>query len=221
MLVLGDVHGERPANRRLLLRLLEERNVGTVLQLGDLGCYDLPRPVWFVAGNNEDQDVIERLRRSDGEEPEGVRNVRLVDPLVESEGLRIAGLSGNYAPTKYDTSRDELTGDRRRHFTRDEVEVRTELEDVDVFLCHEAPHGVLEESGHDVGCRPIDEILRATEPDLCLVGHHHRHAEGRFGETRVVVLAPMWEGIYHLDPSSLELGYETVDGDDAGDAGEP
>lgn len=41
--------------------------------------------------------------------------------------------------------------------------------------------------------------------DLCLVGHHHQHAESTFGATSVVALASVWERYYTLDPDTLAL----------------
>ncbi|MDY7081248.1 MAG: metallophosphoesterase, partial [Halobacteria archaeon] len=172
------------------------------LQVGDLGYYELPRPTYFIAGNNEDFDVIEKMRAGEnvGE------NVHLLASTVAEVGdLRVAGLSGNYAPTKFDMERDELEGERRRHFTRAEVEKAKILGDVDVFLSHEAPHGLLRKGGYDVGCKHVDEILEQLEPRLCLVGHHHEHAESDFGNTRVISLAPVWEAYYVLDTETLEL----------------
>ncbi|XGI83494.1 metallophosphoesterase [Halorutilales archaeon Cl-col2-1] len=202
MLVLGDAHADDPEKRRALLDAYESTDDDVALQVGDLLYYDLPYDTYFIAGNNEEFDVIDILRRG-----ETVDNLCLVSQrqTVEVEGLRIAGLSGNYAPTKYASKRDELEGDDRRHFTRGEVEAAKRLEDVDLFLAHEAPHGLLEKNGYDVGKTPIDEILRSVEPQLCLVGHHHKHAESVFGETRVVSLAPVWESYYRLDPESLIL----------------
>jgi Icc-related predicted phosphoesterase len=202
MLVLGDAHADDPDNRRALHAAYEATDEDVVLQVGDLLTYDLPVPTWFVAGNNEDFDAIDRLRDAD---ERGTENAHLLaSDAVDVDGLRVAGLSGNYAPTQYEKSRDELEGDRRRHFVRADVERLKEADDVDVLLAHEAPHGVLN-YGYDVGSEPIDEILRALEPDLCLVGHHHTHRVGTFGQTRVVLLAPVWESYYRLDPETLTL----------------
>ena len=204
MLVLGDAHANDDAHREALLATYDAVDAYSALQVGDLGYYDLPTPTWFVAGNNEDLDVVDRLRS--GESPAGTSNVHLLaSEVTDVGGLRVAGLSGNYAPTQYEKSRDELVGGRRRHFVRDDVERAKALSDVDVFLTHEAPHGLLREDGYDVGCKHVDAVLRAVEPDLCLVGHHHRHVEGDFGPTTVVGLAPVWEAYYRLDPETLEL----------------
>ena len=215
MLVLGDAHADDPEKRAALERAYAayldgegaDNDDKVALQVGDLQAYDPPVETYFVAGNNEDLDVIEALRR--GEAPPdsaAVGDVHLLaSEVVEVAGLRVAGLSGNDAPTQFEKDRDELAGDRRRHFVRADVEAATALEDVDVFLAHEAPHGLLEENGYDVGCPHVDDILEAVEPRLCLVGHHHRATESRFGSTRVVALAPAWERYYTLDPETLWL----------------
>ncbi|MFB6165298.1 MAG: metallophosphoesterase [Haloarculaceae archaeon] len=203
MLVLGDAHAADPDHRERLLATYGAVDADAAIQAGDLQCYDLPTPTWFVAGNNEDLDVIDALRA--GERLDGTRNAHLLAGAVaEVEGLAVTGLSGNHAPTRYDLDRDELVGDRRRHFTHEDVERVAAGEDVDVLVVHEAPHGLLS-YGYDPGCEHVDDLLETLEPALCLVGHHHKHRESTFGDTRVVSLAPVWEGYYTLDPETLEL----------------
>jgi Icc-related predicted phosphoesterase len=203
MLVLGDAHASDSAKRDALLAAYRAVEPSAALQVGDLQHYDLPAPTWFVAGNDEDLDVIDALRA--GETPSGVRNAHLLaSTAAEVDGLRVAGLSGNHAPTKYDLTRSELSGDRRRHFTHEDVERAAALEDVDVLLAHEAPTGLLS-YGYDPGCEHVNALLRATSPELCLVGHHHRHREADIEGARVVSLAPAWERVYTLDPDGLTL----------------
>lgn len=204
LLVLGDAHADEPGNREALLAAYAAVDVDHVLQVGDLQHYDLPVPTWFIAGNNEDFDVIEELRR--GGDASGVTNAHLLSSdVVVIEDIRVSGLSGNFAPTQFQKSRSELLGDRRRHFVRTDVQQAKALTDIDVFLTHEAPHGLIRSKGYDPGCQHVDAILRELEPSLCLVGHHHQHAEGTFGPTTVVGLAPVWESYYTLDPTTLKL----------------
>jgi predicted phosphodiesterase len=222
MLVLGDAHAADPENRRRLLAAYDAAGAERALHVGDLEYYDLPVPMWFVAGNNEDFDVIDRLRERGGDptgdDPAaGTRNVSLLaSTTAEVDGLTVLGLSGNYAPTKYDSDRAELAGGRRRHFTRGEVERAVERgrdADVDILLTHEGPPGLIS-FGYDPGSDPIDELIEAVEPDLCLVGHYHRHAEATVAGSRVVSLAPAWESYYDLDPATLALErFETPRGD--------
>jgi len=203
MLVLGDAHAADADNRQALLTAYDDANADVALQVGDLEWYDLPVETWFVAGNNEDLDVIDALR--DGGTPPDVANAHLLaSTAADLQGRRVAGLSGNYAPTKFDLPRAELTGGRRRHFTCDDVARLAAIEDVDVLLTHEAPHGLLS-YGYDPGCVHVDDLLNGLDPDLCLVGHHHEHADARIGGCRVVSLAPVWERYYTLDPTDLTL----------------
>ncbi|WP_339102560.1 metallophosphoesterase [Haloterrigena salinisoli] len=216
MLVLGDAHASEPDRRETLLELYRTVDPDRVLQLGDLEHYDLPAPTWFVAGNNEDFDVIEALRA--GESPPEANGVHLLASTAATvDGLRVAGLSGNYAPTRYDRSRDELEDDRRRHFTREDVERAAELDDIDVLLTHEAPHGLLS-YGYDPGCEHVDRLLETLSPSLCLVGHHHRHRETELDGVDVVSLAPAWERYYTLEAESNGLRLEGHDHDFGPDA---
>lgn len=205
MLVLGDAHANDPANQQSLLTAYRTATEDVALQVGDLLHYDLPLETHFIAGNNEDFDVIDALRRGDATLTNTNRPHLLASTVAEIDGLRVAGLSGNYAPTQYEKSRSDLTGDRRRHFTREDIERAMALEEVDIFLVHEAPHGLLRSGGTDIGCERIDALLEELSPALCLVGHYHRHAEGMFGRTHVVSLAPVWESYYTLDPTTLDM----------------
>ncbi|WP_276300462.1 metallophosphoesterase family protein [Halorussus lipolyticus] len=210
MLVLGDAHADDPDNRRALFAAYRAADADVALQLGDLLHYDLPIPTYFIAGNNEDFDTIDALRHG-RVESSAVRNAHLLAGAVEEvEGLRIAGLSGNFAPTQYERPRPNLHGERRRHFVRGDVAAVKQLEDVDVLLTHEAPHGLPVSEDYEVGCQYIDELIEAVEPQLCLVGHHHQHAEMTYDNTRVVSLAPVQERYYHLNPETLELSSYTT-----------
>ncbi|MFB6254880.1 MAG: metallophosphoesterase [Halobacteriaceae archaeon] len=210
MLVLGDCHANNTQNRQYLFAAYRAANDDIALQVGDLYYYNLPIPTYFIAGNNEDFDVIEALRHG-RIKSENVENAILLHSTAEEiQGLRIGGVSGNYAPTRFDYSRDELSNDRRRHFVHEDVEAAKNLHDIDIFLAHEAPHGLPVSEEYDVGCKYIDQILETIKPRLCLVGHHHEHAETTFGETKVISLEPVWQSYYHLDSETLELSkYQT------------
>ena len=208
MLVLGDAHAADADKREALLAAYDAASADVALQVGDLQWYDLPVETWFVAGNNEDLDVTDALR--DGATPSGVNNAHLLaSTATELQGLRVAGLSGNYAPTQFEKPRSELEGDRRRHFVREDVEALAAVGDVDVLLTHEAPEGLLY-YGYDPGCEHVNGLLDALDPDLCLVGHHERHREAEIEGCRVVSLAPAWERYYALDPDGLALDAHEV-----------
>ena len=204
MLVLGDAHADREDRRERLFDAYDASDEDRALQVGDLLHYGLPKPTWFVGGNNEDFDVLDAMRA--GETPEGVENAHLLaSDVVELDGFRVGGLTGNEAPTQYEKSRDELTGDRRRHFTREDVEALLEEGSVDVLLTHEPPHGLTKIRGYDPGSSHVDSLVRRLDPDLCLTGHLHRHSEATIAGTRVYSLAPVWESYYELDAETTTL----------------
>src|SRR5687768_13122978 len=139
---LGDIHGDFAAARRIMER---HREVPFWLCVGDVadaeGRYeDLPSPVYFIKGNNENFDILEsgELPRNLVYIPNGQRTT--------INGQRIAGLGGTHAPTMYDVAAAELphpkkrtakateAADRRRHFVREEVEACQAMTEVDVFL---------------------------------------------------------------------------------------
>ena len=205
MLVLGDAHASSQKRRRSLLAAYRAADEDVALQAGDLMYYDLPVETYFIGGNNEDFDVIDALRHGLVENTD-VRNAKLLASTAATvEGVRVAGLTGNYAPSQYHKSRDMLSDERRRHFVQEDVERAKRLTGVDVFLAHEVPHGTPVDEDYDVGCAYIDDILQTLEPDLCLAGHHHEHTESTFGETRVVTLDPVWKSYYRLDPKTLDV----------------
>lgn len=210
VLVLGDAHAATASRRNRLFAAYRAADTDVALQAGDLDYYTLPVPTYFVGGNNEDFDVIAALRHGRVESSE-VSNAHLLHSTsVTVKGLCVAGVTGNYAPSRFGRDRTDLEGERRRHFVEQDIEQVLELDDVDVFLTHEAPHGVPVSEEYDVGCKHIDRVLEVIEPELCLVGHHHEHSEVMVGATRVVSLAPTWESYYLLDPAELSLTrYET------------
>jgi Icc-related predicted phosphoesterase len=205
MLVFGDAHANTPERRQVLERVYEAADPNVALQLGDLFYYELPVETYFIAGNNEDFDVIDALRHG-RVRSSNVKNARLLDSrAVEVQGLTVGGLSGNFAPTQYDKPRSALRGDRRRHFVRNDIQRLKQVGDLDVLLTHQAPHGTAVREDYSVGCGPVDELLAVLEPDLCLVGHHHQHTDTRVAGTRIITTAPAWESYYELDPETLAV----------------
>ena len=134
---LGDIHGDFASARRIMER---HPDVPYWVCVGDLaddeGRYQpVPRPLYWIKGNNENFDLIEaaayEARGSDRPTPESdrrglpcevaaehlyyVRNGVLVEiPATgragqgSSDCLRIAGLGGTFAPTWYETRASDL-----------------------------------------------------------------------------------------------------------------
>jgi Icc-related predicted phosphoesterase len=161
----------------------------------DAGVYEeVPAPLYWIKGNNEDFDVIFRLARAAGAScPPAIANLFYLPNGSEFDidGLRVAGVGGTFAPTWYDKRASELVkkgkDDKRRHFVREEIEQVKAMSGLDVLLTHEAPRP-FRAGGHDAGKTPINEILASAKPRLHLFGHHHRFVEMTASGVRSVCL---------------------------------
>lgn len=161
----------------------------------DAGVYeDVPAPLYWIKGNNEDFDFV--LGRNEGPSLENagtVPNLRYIPNGVEVDidGLRVAGIGGTFAPTWYDKRASELVkkgkDDKRRHFVREEVEKVKAMSGLDLLLTHEAPRP-FRVGGHDAGKTPINEMLVSAKPRLHLFGHHHRFVQMTASGVRSVCL---------------------------------
>lgn len=221
---LGDIHGDFATLARIMR---DQPDVTAWLCVGDVadheGRYVAPiAPLYWIKGNNEDFDFIERARAGSTLPnlhylPNGV--------LTRIASLAVAGLGGTLAPTWYETAAADLPGpkragsrdDKRRHFVREEVEACKSLADVDVFLTHEAPRPYLVEAGRasgrpsrnvDAGKTPINEVLAAMRPRLHLFGHHHRFTEAERQGVRSIGLDQIARSYLIIDAGTLD--YEKV-----------
>jgi len=191
--VLGDIHGDFDTARRIMER---QSAVPFWLCVGDVatadgGYEELPAPLYWIKGNNENFDTI--AANAFPANLHYIPNARAVT-IGSPEGLHdgrltVAGLGGTLAPTMYELAAADLPhpkkssgkatelADRRRHFVREEVEACKVMTAVDIFLSHEAPRPFRVNRGIDAGKTPINEILEAMKPRLHLFGHHHKFVE--------------------------------------------
>jgi Icc-related predicted phosphoesterase len=183
---VGDLHGDFDALDRVMAR---HPDVTFWVCPGDLagdgGEYPHPRaPLYWIKGNNEDFDFVAAQPPGGGTLP----NLHYIPNgvAIEVHGLKIAGLGGTFAPTWYDTpasllpsshdsstSRRATKNDRRRHFVHEEVDACKRMDEVDIFVSHEAPRPFPLPGVRDAGKTPINEVLAAMKPRLHLFGHHH------------------------------------------------
>ena len=212
---LGDIHGDFASARRTMERHAEVPFwicVGDVAD--DQGRYEpLPAPLHWIKGNNENFDSI-----AAGELPDSLHYLPN-GVAADIDGIRVAGLGGTFAPTLYDTPAADLPhprkatakatvlADRRRHFVRQEVEACKALNDVDVFLTHEAPRPYFAGDGprrNDAGKAPVNEVLAALKPRLHLFGHHHRFTEQERQGVRSIGLDLVSRSYLLIDGRTLE-----------------
>ena len=224
---LGDIHGDFASARRIMER---HADLPFWVCVGDLpdtaGTYeDVPRPLYWIKGNNEQFDLIDEtpgLRAPAYENLHHIPNGTFVDIPTTDVGrgsqprrLRVAGLGGTFAPTWYETQAAQLPhpkkasakatelADKRRHFVKEEVDACSAMRNVDLLLTHEAarPFRV---GPMDAGKTPINEVLAAMQPRLHLFGHHHRFSEQERQGVRSVGLDLVSKSYLLIDAETMK-----------------
>lgn len=193
---LGDIHGAFEAVHEIMAR---HPDVPLWVQVGDVasndGAYFTPdRPVYWIKGNNEDFDVI--AAAMNGTPPAETLHYLHNGGPHQVGPWRVAALGGTFAPSWYHTPPASLPpsrgrraagatvklgksrDDKRRHFVRDEVVACKALQQIDVFLTHEAPRPFYPAGRRlDAGKTVINEVLTTMRPRLHLFGHHHEFTD--------------------------------------------
>jgi uncharacterized protein len=217
---IGDIHGDFASVRRAMDR---HPDVPFWISVGDLaddnGRYeDVPAPLHWIKGNNENFDVI-----AAGRLPASLRFLEN-GSVTTLDGLQVAGLGGTFAPTWYETPAVDLPhpvkgtekatalADKRRHFVKEEVLRCRAMTDIDIFMSHEAarPYRVRGGKGPDAGKTPISEVLASMQPRLHLFGHHHEFSEQVRQNVKSVGLDLVSRSYLLID--SATLTYEYVKG---------
>ncbi|MFL5353750.1 metallophosphoesterase [Archangium sp.] len=215
---VGDIHGRFHRVEAWLDALAEARGrpVDLVLAVGDVeafrhaddhrrktakrampaefaeyadGVRTMKRPLYFIAGNNEDFEALH-------DAPEGMQlapNVHYLGRagLKEILGLRVGFLSGIHAPRFYEQPlkrpRSLDTAKQAGYFRAPEVETVAALRDVDLLLVHEWPRGLPQRAqerevpppgrtlpNYWIGNPITRRLVETVHPKWVLCGHSHR-----------------------------------------------
>jgi hypothetical protein len=153
---------------------------------------EVPGPMWFVAGNHEDHEMLSDCYGLPGSTDDDfpadhygrLRCISSGHVVALSEGLRVGGLWG---------IDDEAPGARRNITSWMRLEPRRARElscrEMDVLLTHESPRDAMI---LDAGSEAITGLIQNAQPAFAFFGHYH--GEGRldecdFGSTQVYHLA--------------------------------
>jgi hypothetical protein len=206
---VGDIHGRFDRVRTWLdaLELALDRPIDAVLAVGDVEAFAapddhrrkaakrsmpaefaafargesrMPRPFYFIGGNNEDFESLHALPDG-GEVAPGVHYLGRVGAATIA-GVRMGWLSGIYAPKWLETPlQPPATAATRKqagYFRLPEVERIRAERDVDLLLTHEWPRGLFARTpgkpirpwmGNPLTRTVVDEV----QPPWLLCGHSH------------------------------------------------
>lgn len=226
---VGDIHGRFQRVGRWLDALEQSlgRAIDAVLAVGDVEAFAaaddhrrkaakrtmpaefadfaseesrMARPFAFIGGNNEDFEALHAMPEG-GDVAPGVRYLGRVGEATLA-GVRVAWLSGIYAPRFYETplQRPATVATRKQagYFRAPEVERLRSAERVQLLLTHEWPRGLFPQTEGKpfrpwMGNVHTRGLVDALHPAWLLCGHSHerlaatlRHREGP--PTRVACL---------------------------------
>lgn len=215
--ILGDTHGAN-AWTCAALDVFKKEGIDIILQLGDFGIYDSTpghyflknvnktlekndQTLYFVPGNHEDWDYIERLQET-ALQDDGWAKVRsriFFAPRGhrwEWDGVSFLGLGGAPSVDRQWRLQDmrRMNGKQKLWWAQEQI-TQADVDKVvagghaDVMVCHDAPNGVPTVDGHisgnPMGFDPIDleyaavgralmtEAYKGVKPDTFLHGHYH------------------------------------------------
>lgn len=171
--LLGDVHGDFPSVAEIMKA---NEDITCWLCTGDIadetGSYfSPPSPLYWVSGNHENWDAIGGLGKGTLVIPNLFHMPNAV--VIKISGAHVLGLGGNYSPKHYGYKMKDLPQDRKRHYTKCEVEKCARHRNVDILITHEAPSPYYRNS-EDIGRLEITEVLKAVKPRIHIFGHHHK-----------------------------------------------
>jgi hypothetical protein len=195
--ILGDVHLQFQDVHKIMKAY---PLVDMYLQVGDLADYDVeypsfPKPLYFIAGNHDNfgkLEIYEQYRL--GAVGKVNKNLYYIprgnfvqlyapDKNGECKFVTVVGLGGNYASSRYEKERWQLSGNRRRHYVKSDVERIKEWygnpENIDILLTHEAPSPYYHsyDLEKDRGRPEITELVKILKPKYHFFGHHHYYTK--------------------------------------------
>lgn len=206
LLVISDSHGDNDN----ILKWIEKHKIDAILHCGDIETFvNFPVPFIFIRGNHEDQEFISQLYTPESKNKYPQVTHLKVGDVKTLWGIRIAGIGGNYAPTRFlldrKTNPSRFGQDRRRHYNHEDFKKASKLYNIDIFLTHEACEalGIICQKGwnkgNNAGRSEIDEVLNEIKPTFHFSGHHHYSRETKTDILHCISLPRPMVGGYIID----------------------
>ena len=152
------------------------------------GDAEFPWPLYFIGGNHEPYGFLDALPDAS---PNSSHGASYVAPnchyigragLIETHGVRVAGLSGIFAPHLFHEARPDVSqfGTRSNKdwigWNEGDIEKLLTLGCADIFLLHEWPIEFGDNQRHRAGSAArewIELALESLRPKLIFCGHLH------------------------------------------------
>ena len=141
----------------------------------------VPVKTYFVNGNNEDFNFLNSAKLSEDFEilknlfyiPNGTAAEIEIEINGKKERLIVAGIGGKYNPEYFGHNEAD------RYYTKREIDNLLSYagKNIDIFISHDAPEGVLIEDNDKNRYYPkaagLREVILKIKPKMVFFGHHH------------------------------------------------
>jgi len=161
----------------------------------------LDKPTFFIKGNHENFDFLK-----EHENKEILPNLTYLtnQQIFRLGSLNIGIMGGNYAPSKYNITREKLgkNGNASKYFNFEDINFLKD-KSVDVLLTHDAPENqVLPGISKGKGCNEIKSLIEKLQPKYAFHGHYHTPCKYRtmIGDTKIVGLPLITNKSIHEKP---------------------
>jgi predicted phosphodiesterase len=239
VLLLGDTHGSERWIARAA-RVAADMGLDGIVQLGDFGYLpddhwhqrflgvaeellaEAGVPLWFLRGNHDDSDAIERLTSSGRDDEFGAFRI---SPHIRYlpcgtrwtwGSSRLGVLGGAFSVDRHELVEGSTWWPGE--LVDPAAVTRLGTEPLDVLFTHEAPLSsptiidrYVPTRGHvDHMCtsqrRLVDHAARATRASAVVHGHHHVRYDEISGSTRIVGLAcESWDALAVFDTATASV----------------
>ena len=163
------------------------------------GTREIKYPVLFIKGHSEDFDLLYSKEDQYIDSNRSIfylSNGYIFEFEKKGEKLIVGALGGNRSGTRNrggDTiGKDkyfnikELKGNRRRHFTKFEIErLVSQKKKIDILLLHDSPLGLgkmripnFDEKGNPLptGSKEVTELIEVLQPEIAVFGHYNNYS---------------------------------------------
>ncbi len=184
--IVGDLHGDKKS----MESIIEIERPQFVLQTGDQLDYNSQLcPIYYITGDDENADVLENYVIPN---EEYMNMYCMMNGVRERlDGVTIGGLSG----LSFDTLCD-FDVESYEIFEEDDIKIcKSSLIDVDIFLSHESPSGIVDKFGSDL----VRDLISVIQPRFSFSSHLHTYNRIKWGRTTMVMLPLAQCGYYVLD----------------------
>jgi lariat debranching enzyme len=189
VLQVGDFEPNRDAADLASMASPEKhRHLGDYHEF-DRGQETFPWPLYFIGGNHEPYGYLDQ--HLDGAQL--IPNCTYLGRVGSAElggGLRVAGISGIFSPSRFDKPRPSYrviasnSVKQYTYYNQDDIAKARALVDaaaaappIDVFLCHDWPSGLPKPAatGRAIeGSTHLRNLIERLRPRLVLCGHEHQ-----------------------------------------------